>query len=470
MRTVFERQPPPAAAIDHSLTETRQSVFWIDDLGEVLQHPPLVGRKTTDLVIVGGGYSGLWTAVRAKERNPSLRVVLLEAQSIGWAASGRNGGFCEASLTHGRENGQAHWPEEFDQLERLGIENLDGIEETVARYGLDCDFERTGAFTVAVEPHQVPWLRDGDADATFLDANEMRAQVNSPTYLAGLQMPPADVALVHPAKLASELARVAVELGVEIHEFSLVRRLSRSSNAVSVHTDDGVVEASQVVLGTNAFPSLLARNELLTVPVYDFVLMTEPLTVAQKADLGWHGREGMSDTANQFHYYRQTADNRILWGGYDVVYVPGGKIRPTYERRPETTRELASHFLTTFPQLEGIKFSHQWAGVIDTSTQFCAFFGTALGGRVAYAAGFTGLGVGATRFAADVMLDLLAGEPTERTELEMVRKRPMPFPPEPLATAAIQATHWSLDRADHNAGRRNLLLKTLDAFGVGFDF
>jgi glycine/D-amino acid oxidase-like deaminating enzyme len=129
---------------------------------------------------------------------------------------------------------------------------------------------------------------------------------------------------------------------------------------------------------------------------------------------------------------------------------------------------LAQHFAHTFPQLAGTRFTHRWSGVIDTCTRFCAFFGTAHRGRTAYATGFTGLGVGASRFAADVMLDLLSGEPTERTRLEMVRRKPLPFPPEPFTSAGIQATRWSLAREDAT-GRRNLWLRTLDRLGLGFD-
>ncbi|SMH28771.1 Glycine/D-amino acid oxidase [Rathayibacter oskolensis] len=467
--TVFEREAPAPALVDDSLSTTRRGVFWLEDA------PPararLSGSSTADLVVVGGGYSGLWSAVRAKERDPGRRVVLLEARSIGWAASGRNGGFVESSLTHGRENGLARWPDEFDTLERLGVQNLDGIQETVARYDLDCDFERTGSLAVAVEEHQVEWLAEGDgvAGGRFLDGAAVRAVVDSPTFLAGLAAPAEQCALVHPGKLARELARLAEQLGVVVHEDSRVLGLEASGDRVRVRAAGGSVTADQAILGTSAFPSLLARTRLMTVPVYDYVLMTEPLDSARSAALGWEGREGLSDVANQFHYYRRTADDRILWGGYDAVYHPGGRIRSSYEERPETYRALASHFFTTFPQLEGLRFSHRWGGVIDTSTQFAAFYGTALGGRVAYAAGYTGLGVGTTAFAADVMLDLLSGERTERTELAMVRNRPLPFPPEPLASIGIQATRWSLDRADHDGGRRNLLLKTLDALGLGFD-
>jgi glycine/D-amino acid oxidase-like deaminating enzyme len=151
------------------------------------------------------------------------------------------------------------------------------------------------------------------------------------------------------------------------------------------------------------------------------------------------------------------------------VYHYGRRVREQYEHRPESYERLASHFFTTFPQLEGLRFSHRWAGAIDTSTRFCAFFGTARDGRVAYAAGFTGLGVAATRFAAEVMLDELEQRDNERTSLRMVRERPLPFPPEPVAAMGINATRWSLDRADHTGGKRNMLLKTLDALGLGFD-
>ena len=417
-----------------------------------------------DLVIVGAGYTGLWTAVRAKERNPGRSVVVVEAKRVGWAASGRNGGFVEASLTHGEENGQRRWPEELHELDRLGHENLDAIEATVARYSMQCDFERTGTLTVAVEPHQIEWL---DADGR-MDAAAAQAEVNSPTYLAA-HWDRRSTALVHPARLANELARVAQELGVEIYESSPVRRLDTGRDGVDVVTDGGSIRAKQVALATNVFPSLLKRNRLMTVPVYDYVLMTRPLTEGELASIGWTNRQGLADVANQFHYYRLSADNRIVFGGYDAIYHAGGRIRARYEDRPTSYRTLASHFFTTFPQLEGLRFSHRWAGVIDTSTRFCAFFGTARGGRVSYAAGFTGLGVGAARFAADVMLDQLGGVATERTELRMVRERPLPFPPEPAASIGINLTRASLDRADHNYGKRNLLLKTLDAVGLGFD-
>ncbi|WP_166902639.1 FAD-binding oxidoreductase [Mycobacterium sp. DL440] len=473
MQTVFERTIPASGLIERSLATTVLQPFWLDDAPAQPGHPVLTRASSRyDLVVVGGGYTGLWSAVLAKQRDPGLRVALLEGQTLGWAASGRNGGFVEASLTHGEENGRSRWPNEIDVLDRLGMENLDAIEKTVGSLGLDCDFERTGSIAVALEPYQADELaavpeRPGHL---YLDRQAMRAEVNSPTYLAG-RWAKDSTALVHPAKLVNELARAAVDLGVDIYEHSKVLGAGpgRRGGPVTVRTERASLQADRVVLATNGFPSLLKRYRYHTVPVYDYALMTEPLTDAQLAEIGWGNRQGISDMSNQFHYYRLSKDNRILWGGYDAVYHYGGQIRPQYEDRDVTYRRLASHFFTTFPQLEDVAFTHRWAGMIDTSTRFCAFFGSACGDRVGYAAGFTGLGVAATRFAAEVMLDRFSGTPTARTELEMVRSMPLPFPPEPLASAGIQATRWSLDRADHHQGRRNVLLKALDSVGLGFD-
>lgn len=467
MKTVFDA-PVDAGLVERALTTTTFGSMWLDMPRP--QFPELTTPITCDLVVVGGGYTGLWTALHAARRDPNQRIVLVEANRVGWAASGRNGGFVDASLTHGPENGKARWPNEFDVLEAMGLENLDGMQAELGELGLDTDWQRTGMLTVATEPHQVDWLRDAAADGEgkFLDTAEVRGEVASPTYLAGLFS--ADTcAIVHPAKLAFELARACQHAGVRIFEHTNATRLDSGGVGLRVQTERAVVTARRAVLATNVYPSLLKRNRLHTVPVYDYVLATEPLTGAQLDRIGWRGRQGIGDCANQFHYYRLTTDNRIVWGGYDAVYHFGRKVRPHYEDRPATYRRLAEHFFLTFPQLDDVRFSHRWAGAIDTNTRFCAHWGLARVGRVAYVNGFTGLGVGATRFAADVCLDLLEGRPTPRTELRMVRERPVPFPPEPLAGIGIQATRWSLDRADHAGGRRNVFLRTLDALGLGFD-
>ncbi|MER7851949.1 MULTISPECIES: FAD-binding oxidoreductase [unclassified Streptomyces] len=459
-----------------SLSGAKPVSYWLDDPEKPAALPALTGDEHTDLLVVGGGYSGLWTALIAKERDPERDVVLIEGHEVGWAASGRNGGFCAASLTHGLANGVERWPDEIAKLEELGARNLDAIEEAVARYGIDCEFERTGEIDVATEPYQLDELREwhqeivalGITGVDFLDRDAVRAEVDSPTFLGGL-WDRRGVAMLHPAKLAWGLKRACRELGVRIYEGTRGLDLVRSGEGMAVRTPYGRIFARRVALGTNIFPSLVKRVRPYTVPVYDYALMTEPLTSEQLESIGWKGRQGLGDSANQFHYFRLSADNRILWGGYDAIYPYGGKLSADLDQRPETFLKLAGQFFDCFPQLSGVNFSHAWGGAIDTCSRFTAFFGTAHQGRVAYAAGYTGLGVGSTRFGADVMLDLLAGEETGRTRLEMVRSKPMPFPPEPFAWAGIEITRRSLARADGNGGRRNLWLRTMDKLGLGFD-
>ena len=456
----------PRSSIEHSLADAQPGVFWLDDPARPDPRAPLTGAGTADLVVIGGGFSGLWTALLAKQRRPEWRVVLLEAQRIGWAASGRNGGFCAASVTHGPANARRFFPDEADTLERLGMENLDAIERTVRERGIECDFRRSGALTVATEPHQIEWLQEEDGE--LLDRDAVRAELNSPTYLAGCYDATGN-AIVNPAQLAWGLARAAEHDGVRIHEGTAASAIRRERSGLTVLSAEGRITAPRIALGTSAFPNLVRRIRLHTVPVYDYALMTEPLSETQLRELGWRRRAGVGDMANQFHYYRLTADDRILWGGYDAIYHYGRRIRPQYDQRPRTFELLARHFFETFPQLEGLRFSHRWGGAIDTCTRFCAFFGTAHRGRVAYSLGFTGLGVGASRFGAAVMLDLLSGQPTGLTRLAMVRDRPLPFPPEPAAYVGIQLTRHSLARADRHEGRRGVWLRALDALGLGYD-
>jgi glycine/D-amino acid oxidase-like deaminating enzyme len=458
-----------------SLKDAIPEPYWLSQAGAPAPAAPLDGAETADLAIIGAGYSGLWTALLAKERDPHRDVVIIEAGTAGWAASGRNGGFCAASITHGFDNGLSRFPGEMDTLLRLGRENLDEIEATVARHGIDCDFTRSGELHVATEDWQWRDLAESHAaeaarglDVDLLDRDAVREQVDSPTY-RGAVWDRTGCATVDPARLVWGLRAACLRLGVRIFENTKVERITPDRGGLELHTWRGRVTAGRVALATGAHGTLLKRLRQFVVPVYDYVLMTEPLTEPQMAAIGWANRQGIGDSANQFHYYRLTADNRILWGGYDAVYYNGGRIAPSQLLRDATFEVLAQHFAATFPQLEGIRFTHKWGGVIDCCSRFSAFFGSAYGGRLAYAAGYTGLGVGATRFGARVMLDLLGGSPTELTELKMVRSKPVPFPPEPVRSGVIQLTRWSIARADRHQGRRNLWLRTLDAVGLGFD-
>jgi glycine/D-amino acid oxidase-like deaminating enzyme len=458
------------------LSHMQPQLYWLDaDPLEPEPHATLIGETTTDLCIVGAGYTGLWTALLAKEKNPERNVVIIEQLETGAGASGRNGGFCSYSLTHGFMNGYSRFKDEMAIIERLGRENLEAIEATIKKYGIDCRFELTGEISVANEEWQmedlieIANLRNSFGDSVqILSKEEMQARVHSPISVGGL-WDPDGTALIDPARLVWGLEQACIKSGVVIYENTSALWLERASKGIIVHTPYGTVYAQKVALATNIYRSLIRRAKKYVVPVYDFQLVTEPLTPEQMASIGWKNREGLSEAGNQFHYYRLTKDNEILWGGYDAIYNFRGKVRHEYETSAETYAHLAQAFLETFPQLKGIKFTHGWGGAIDTCSRFTQFWGKAYRGKVAYVMGYTGLGVGASRFGAQVMLDLLDGEDNERTRLSMVKKKPLPFPPEPFKFIFIRLTQWSLNKSDQNQGKRNLWLRFLDFFGLGFD-
>jgi glycine/D-amino acid oxidase-like deaminating enzyme len=223
------------------------------------------------------------------------------------------------------------------------------------------------------------------------------------------------------------------------------------------------------VVATSAYSGWLPRLKSVFVPVYDYVLVSEPLTPEQRASIGWARRQGLGDGNNQFHYFRLTADDRILWGGYDAIHHFGSRVGPELDVRPASFARLEAQFRRVFPQLEGLRFPYRWGGAIDTTTRFTVTFGRTMGGRVTYALGYTGLGVGASRWAGGVVRDFLLRPNEDRLRLRLVRSPVVPIPPEPFRSAAVGVVRSELDRADRNEGRRGPLLRTLDALGIGFD-
>jgi glycine/D-amino acid oxidase-like deaminating enzyme len=462
-------RPDPAP----SLADAERRPLWLDRPTPPLR-PPLEGDAEADLLVVGAGLTGLWTALLAAESDPRATVVLAEGEAIAHGATGRNGGFLSASLTHGLGNGLARFPDEIERLEELARENYAAIERFVGTSGANVGWEPTGVLNVATRAHEVDGLRElADElrrfgwDALFLPHDAVQAEVASPTYLAGVWERDGN-ALVDPARLAWALAARAEELGVRIHERTPVGAISEAGPGVVARIGSGTIRARRAILATSAFPPLVRSIRRYVVPVYDYVLATEPLSRERRDALGWRNRQGIADSGNQFHYYRLTSDQRIVWGGYDAVYHFRNGMAPHLEARDESFRTLAGNFHATFPQLEGIRFTHRWAGAIDTCSRFCMTFGRALGGRVTYVVGFTGLGLGASRFGARVALDLAHGRDTELTRLRFVRSKPIPFPPEPLRWLGITWTRRALARADRD-GRRGAWLRTLDRLGLGFD-
>jgi len=456
---------------DMRLSAAQPVPFWTTTVPTLPACLPATSDLSCDLAIVGGGFTGLWSALKARERHPDATIVVLEAKRCGQDASGRNGGFCAPSISHGVSNALTRHKGEAERLIRLGRDNLDHYARDLEHYGMNAGFERSGKLNVAATPWQAQGLQDMarnyarfGIEHSLLSGAELADKLDSPVYSAGLFEP--NYALVDPARTVAELRRVCLQQGVTICENSGVSKLSRDGTVLQLDTAQAVIRAKQVILATNAAKPLLKRLSLSFIPIFDYSLVTEPMTEAQWASIGWTDRYGIADCGNQFHYFRKTADNRMLWAGYDAIYHYGSDRSDALLQRDESFQRLADQFSAAFPSLADVRFDHAWGGIIDTSARTTFFSGLAYGGQLAYAMGFTGQGVSASRFAALTMLDLLNGADTERTRLKMPRRWAVPFPPEPIRSMAVKMAQKDLAREDET-GHRGAVLRLLDAFGIG---
>lgn len=257
-----------------SYAEAEPVPFWLDR-HRPARSAPLEGQAEADLVVVGGGLTGLWAALTAVERDPGRRVIVLEAEGIATGASGRNGGFMSSSLVHGIANGLSRFPDEVGTLERLGLENLDQIGERIERYGIECELDRPGAIEVAMTPGQYEELagkeqelRDYGHEAEMLDGQTMRAEVDSPLFTGGLWQKTGEWS-ADPVALTLGLSKAASDLGVSFHEDTEVTGLRRERSGVMVETPTGSVRAKQVLLATSAFRSPVRAIRARVIPVFD---------------------------------------------------------------------------------------------------------------------------------------------------------------------------------------------------------
>lgn len=459
-----------------ALAGSKFAPLWLDQEARPRRLEELRGNQLCELLIVGGGFTGMWAALQAKERNPELDIILIEATEIGDGASGSNGGFLHASLTHGSTNADVHFPGEQDALEKLGQQNLDEFLESLERHAIDARYEAVGSLTVTTRPDQnegkAEWVeaeRQAGNDLVWFDRDAIQEEIHSPTYMGGVWYRQGGDGLVDPAYLCWGLKKAILALGVRIFESTPLVQMNRSSEGMTVECPSGSISCQKILMGTNAFRNPIRQARRSVIPVWDYVVATEPLTDEQMQQIGWQRRQGLSDEANMFHYYRLTHDNRILWGGGGTVcYYYGSRTDSGVADPPDRFEKLSKEFFETFPQLEGIRFSHRWSGVIASTTRFCMAPGVAYDGRVSWAVGYTGLGVGATRFGARIGLELLGYNPTDVLDMLFVRKRSMAWPPEPARWLAVTLTREEMSRADRNRGRRGPWLRLLDRFNLGF--
>lgn len=453
-----------------ALADVKMEPFWLDrpDRPETL--PPLAAARKADLLVVGGGFTGLWAAIQARQANPERTVVLIEKSSVASGASGRPGGVVSTSVMHGLSNAARIFPKDIAALEVLGQENMRGFMQTIADNGIDCHAEWGGELNVAIEDSQIDALREEHElhcryghNAVLLDGEALAEQIRSPRYKAGVWTK--DIAgTVHPALLAWGLKRLARELGVEIYEETPLKTMEEAAGRMHVATPHGSVIADKVLLATNAFMAGHRHIKRRIVPVRERVLATEPLSAAQMAAIGWGNRQGIYDMRTQMNYMRLTRDNRIIFGGR-LAYAFNGDTSPAVDREHATYAPLARAFFDTFPQLEGLSFSHAWSGAIDLSTRMAVHFQRYYDGKVVYAGGYSGFGVSASRFGARVALDILAGSTLPESRLEFATKLPAMVPPEPFRWLGAQITMNALDTADAKGGWRRPWLKFVSALG-----
>ena len=454
--------------------------LWHDP--DIMPEPlaPLTSEETCELLIVGGGFTGLWAAMQAKERKPDADIILIEQTFIGDGASGRNGGFLSSTLAHSHTNTEHRFPDEAERLEELGIQNMREFLETLERYNIDARYEKTGNMSVALDPESVARLRalyqeataEGE-DVVWFDEAAVREEVNSPTFLAGMWERGGQDGVIDPARLCWGLRDVLVnQLEVRIFEGTKLLDVAPvGKETMRATCEGGVIQSDKVLLATNAYTSTIGKIRRSVLPVWDYQIATEPLTDEQLDRIAWgkKSRQALSDFVNMFHYFRLTKDNRITWGGGGAVrYYFNNGIDKKFMNATARYEQLALEFFRMFPQLDDVKFSNKWGGIIATSTRFCMVPGVAYDGRLAWSVGYTGHGVGATRFGARIGIELLGYEPSDVLKMQFVTRKSLPWAPEPLRWLGVKLTQKALIRADKNGGKRGLWLKFLDMLGLGF--
>lgn len=462
-----------------ALKDAKLGPVWHDPLIMPDVLPSLKEDITCELLIVGGGFTGLWAAIQLLERQPETKIILIEKTFVGDGASGRCGGFLSTALAHGQTNTEHRFPNESERLDKLGEDNMREFLDTLDRHGIDVHYEHTGSTSVALHPESAKKLNEiykqalaEGEEVVWYDKDSLKTQVDSPLFHAGLWFKDGD-GIVHPGRLCWGLKEIALKLGLKIYEStSLVKLEPVGKDSMKAHCENGVISSEKILMATNAFRNPIGRARRSIVPVWDYQIATEPLSDEQIKNISWgspSSRHALSDYSNMFHYFRLTKDNRITWGGGGAVrYYFNNGTEKKFEHAPPRYEQLAKAFFEFFPQLEGIKFSHKWGGIIATSTRFCMVPGLAYNGRVAWSIGYTGLGVGASRFGARVGIELLGYQPSDILKMKFITQSVLPWAPEPFRWVGVRLTQMALIKADNNGGKRGLWLKFLDMLGLGF--
>ncbi len=423
---------------------TAEGNFWTQSKEPRAVHPAVAGDLTADVVIVGAGYTGLATAYHLKIAEPSLKVAVLDAETTGFGASGRNAGFIMTLF--GASSGlmkSLHGKEKLAAAHAYMESAIDALEAMVNEHKIDCDFERSGFLKVATSPAYERRIKDeielfqsiGAKGFEWLDAAQVAARVRSPTFMGACWEP--HCGLLNPVKWVDALRRLAVARSAKLYEGTRVETVAREGGKFRVATPGGTVTAEKVVFATNGYTHLIPGLASKQVPAFAYIVVTERLSEAQRASIGWAGREGIEDGRNFMHFYRLTPDNRILAGGGPGLVPYGGNM--DHDAYPKAWAHLERFITATFPQLSGIRITHRWGGAFSVTSDSTPQIGTLHGGAAVYSIGCTGHGVAMTHMNGRIIRDLVLGRRTELTDLWFVNRRSFPIPPEPICSLAVRA-------------------------------
>ncbi|WP_374712918.1 NAD(P)/FAD-dependent oxidoreductase [Symbiobacterium terraclitae] len=413
----------------------REKSFWLETAGAYEERPPLAGDHVADVCIIGGGFTGISAALHLKEREPGLRVVVLESAVVGYGASGRNAGF---SMTlFGLSPEVTRWRFGLQGLREADAYMVRAVAEVrrrVAEHGIDCDYEENGLLTVAASDAQRRRLqremelarRAGAHETTWLEAEAVRDLVNSPAF-CGARLDPV-CAILNPARLVRGLARAAEEAGAVICERTPALEVEPGPR-VRIRTAHGQVVAEKAILATNAYSHQFRPVRSRQLPVHTYIVLTEPLSPAQLEAIGWRRRQGIEDGRNLIHYFRLTADNRLLMGGEDAHYYWGSAVGR--DRNPVLQQRLQEAVKRTFPALAGVRFTHHWGGPISATLDLAPAIGR-IGSNLLYSVGCMGHGVSLCTLNGATLADLALERQTDLTDVFFVNRRMLPVPPEPL--------------------------------------
>jgi glycine/D-amino acid oxidase-like deaminating enzyme len=417
-------------------TRTASSVFWLqqalaadDDVA-----PPLDGALRADVCVVGGGFAGLWTAYELVARDPSLRVVVVEARRCGFGASGRNGGWVTSWVDEIAELEERFGARQAAWLAERSTWAIDRMEEVCGIEGIDAHMRRAGALVCATAPAQAGgWEREievarrlGRPPLERVTGEEARRRTGSPVLLDGTLM--REGAAIQPALLVRGLRRALLRRGVRIFERTPMTALRRGAPATVV-TPGGNVTASSVVLALGAWASRVRELRRAVVPVGSHIVLTEPIP-ERIEQLGWIGGELLGDTRLLVHYAQVTRDGRIAFGRGGGAIGPAGHVLARHFVDRRTVDVVASGFRRWFPQLADVRLTHAWGGAVDRAPGHLPFAGS-LGDGVQYVTGFSGNGVGPSVFLGRVAAHRALGLKDEYTDNAMTGGPPSYLPPEP---------------------------------------